>query len=306
MTKEVKDYVSRCFECNRNKSSNNRKYGLLQPLPIPPRPWHSLSMDFISQLLVSNGFDSILVIVDRFSKMSLFLRAKMISTSGDLAHLFIEHVYSKHGLPDNIVSDRGSLFVSSFWTSLCKQLQVTRNLSTAYHPESNGQTERVNQILKQYPRMYIPYQQDDWSKWLPLAEFAYNNSTHSSTNQSPFQTLYDRNPTFDSIHAKPIHRPKSYSQLLEIFRINFEPISKQPQAATRSKQTNFDSNHPPSKLATKCGSTLETFDRLARLASSPKGNLVPSTSKQLSRRVLFDFLFLQNGKRSTRSSTYLS
>jgi len=181
MTRDVKDYVSRCYDCNRNKSSNHKKFGLLQPLPIPPLPWHSLSMDFISQLPLSNNHDAILVIVDRFSKMSLFIRTKTTCTSSDLADLFVEHVFLKHCLPDNIVSDRGSLFVSSFWTSLCQHLKIRRNLSTAYHPESDGQTERVNQILKQYLRMFVSYQQDDWSKWLPMAEFAYNNTTHSST-----------------------------------------------------------------------------------------------------------------------------
>ncbi|KNZ57881.1 uncharacterized protein VP01_204g6 [Puccinia sorghi] len=135
MTKDVKDYVNRCYDCNRNKSSNHRKFGLLQPLPIPPLPWHSLSMDFISQLPLSNDYDAILVVVDRFSKMSLFIRTKTTCTSSDLAELFVEHVFSKHGLPDNIVSDRGSLFVSSFWTSL-------------YIPSSTQSTCHLQPLLK--------------------------------------------------------------------------------------------------------------------------------------------------------------
>jgi len=150
MTKDVKDYVKCCYDCNRNKSSNHWKFGLLQPLPILPLPWHSLSMDFISQLPLSNRHDAILVVVDRFSKMSLFLQTKMTCTSSELAELFVKFFFSKHGLSDNIVSDCGSLFVSSFWTSLCQHLKIKRNLSTAYHPESDGQTERVNQILGQY------------------------------------------------------------------------------------------------------------------------------------------------------------
>ncbi|KNZ61877.1 putative retrotransposon nucleocapsid protein, partial [Puccinia sorghi] len=129
----------------------HQKYGLLQPLPIPPLPWHSLSMDFISQVPLANGYDTILVVVDCFSKMSLFIRTKTTCTSSELADLFIKHVFSKHGLPDNIVSDRSSLFVSSFWTSLCQHLKIQQNLSTAYHPESDGQTERVNQILDCVP-----------------------------------------------------------------------------------------------------------------------------------------------------------
>ena len=115
-------------------------------------------MDFISQLPLSNGYDSILVVVDRFSKMSLFIKTYTTASAQDLAKLFVEHVFSKHGLPSNIVSDRGSLFVSSFWTSLGENLQVSRNLSTAYHPETDGQTERVNQILEQYLQMLVNYQ----------------------------------------------------------------------------------------------------------------------------------------------------
>lgn len=201
MTKDVREYVASCYQCQRNKVPRHKKYGLLQPLPIAPRPWDSLSMDFISQLPNSNGFDAILVVVDRFSKMSLFIKTYTTATAEDLAKLFVEFVFSKHGLPTNIVSDRGSLFISSFWTSLCECLKVSRNLSTAYHPESDGQTERINQILEQYLRMFVNYQQDDWSDWLPYAEFAYNNSTHSATKQSPFYTLYGRHPHFEALHA---------------------------------------------------------------------------------------------------------
>ncbi|MBW0577480.1 hypothetical protein O181_117195 [Austropuccinia psidii MF-1] len=121
-------------------------------------------------------------------------------TSLDLAHLFIKNIFSKHGLPSSIVSDRGSLFVSSFWTNLCQQLKISRDLSSAYHPETDGQTERVNQILEQYLWMYVSYHQDDWNAWLPLAQFLYNNSDHSSTKQPPFFTVSGRDPQFDSVH----------------------------------------------------------------------------------------------------------
>ncbi|MBW0557271.1 hypothetical protein O181_096986 [Austropuccinia psidii MF-1] len=121
-------------------------------------------------------------------------------TSLDLAHLFIKNIFSKHGLPSRIFSDKVPLFVSSFWTNLCQQLKISRDLSTAYHPEADGQTEKVNQILEQYLWMYVSYYQDDCNTWLPLAEFAYNNSDHYSTKQSPFFTVYERDPQFDSVH----------------------------------------------------------------------------------------------------------
>ncbi|MBW0593923.1 hypothetical protein O181_133638 [Austropuccinia psidii MF-1] len=119
-------------------------------------------------------------------------------TSLDLAHLFIKNIFSKHGLPSSIVNNRGSLFVSSFWTNLCQQLKISRDLSTAYHPETDGQTKRINQILEQDLWMYVSYHKDDWNTWHPLAKFFYNNSDHSSTKKSPFFTVYGRDPHFDS------------------------------------------------------------------------------------------------------------
>ncbi|MBW0495878.1 hypothetical protein O181_035593 [Austropuccinia psidii MF-1] len=182
------------------KNIHHKNFGLLQPLPIANGPWICLSRDLITQLPLSNSFDSILFIVDRFSKMAVFIPTMSSITSLDLAHLFIKNISSKHGLPSSIVSDRGSLFVSSFWRNLFQQLKISRDLSTSYQPETNAQTERLSQILEQYLRMYVSYHQDDWNTWLPLAQFSYNNSDHSSTKQSPFFTDYGREPHFDSVH----------------------------------------------------------------------------------------------------------
>ncbi|MBW0536644.1 hypothetical protein O181_076359 [Austropuccinia psidii MF-1] len=157
-------------------------------------------MDFITQLPLFNSYDSILVIVDRISKMAVFIPTMFSVTSSYLAHLFIKNILSKHVLPSSIVSDRGPLFISSFWTNPCQKLKISRDLSTAYHPETDGQTERLNKILEKYLCMYVSYHQDDWNTWLPLAEFSQNNSDYSSTKQSPFFTVYGRDPHFDSVH----------------------------------------------------------------------------------------------------------
>ncbi|MBW0566732.1 hypothetical protein O181_106447 [Austropuccinia psidii MF-1] len=132
--------------------------------------------------------------------MEIFSQTYSTITALDLAQIFISHVFSKHGLPSSIVSDRGSFFVSSCWTQLCQKLKISRDLSASFHPETDGQTERINQILEENLWMYVSYHQDDWHTWIPLAEFAYNNAEHSSTKQSPFFTIYGRNPSFDSIH----------------------------------------------------------------------------------------------------------
>ncbi|MBW0522388.1 hypothetical protein O181_062103 [Austropuccinia psidii MF-1] len=147
MTQFIKDYDSSCQQCSRNKNIHHKNIGLLKPLPIPNGPQICLSIDFITQLPLSNHFDPILVIMDRFSKMAVFIPTMSSIASLDLAHSVINNIFSNHHLPSSIVSDRGSLFVYSFCTNLCLQCKISRDLSTAYHPETDGQTERVNQII---------------------------------------------------------------------------------------------------------------------------------------------------------------
>ncbi|MBW0543981.1 hypothetical protein O181_083696 [Austropuccinia psidii MF-1] len=177
MTQFVKDYVSTCKKCSRNK-----KFGLLKPLPIPYGPCMFLSMDFITQHPLSNSFDSILVIVARFSNMAVFIPTISSIDSLDLAYLFIKNIFSKNGLPSSI------------------KLIISRDLSTAYHPETDGHKERVNKILEQYLWIHVIYHQDYWNTWLPLAEFSYNNSDHSLAKKSLFFTVHGRDPQFYSVH----------------------------------------------------------------------------------------------------------
>lgn len=143
-------------------------------------------MDFIETLPTSGDYNAILVVVDRFSKQSIFIPTTNECTSEDLAQLFVLHVFSKHGVPSHVTSDRGSEFISRFFRSLGAALSMELHFTSGYHPEGDGQTERINQILEQYLRIYCSYQQDDWHSLLPLAEFAYNNTPHSSTGVTPF------------------------------------------------------------------------------------------------------------------------
>jgi hypothetical protein len=196
----ISDFCRTCDMCPRNKAARHKPYGLLKQLPIPERPWESISVDFIGELPASVAADSgithnaILVVVDRLSKMSLFIPTTTTAGSADLARLYVRHVFSKHGVPSDIVSDRGSTFTSQFMSALGRLLNIKMNYSTAYHPETDGQTERTNQTLESYLRMYTNYQQDDWADLLPIAEFAYNNAPHSATQVSPFFANYGYNP----------------------------------------------------------------------------------------------------------------
>ena len=143
-------------------------------------------MDFIEKLPFSSGFDTILVIVDRLSKQAIFIPTQDTITSAELACLFVIHVFSKHGVPSHVTSDCGSEFVSHFFCSLGTALDMRLHFTSGYHLETNGQAEQTNQTLEQYLRIYCNYQQDNWSKLLLLAEFAYNNAPSATTGVSPF------------------------------------------------------------------------------------------------------------------------
>ena len=160
-------------------------------------------MDFIEKLPPSLGFTAILVIVDHLSKQSIFILTHDTITSVQLAQLFVLHVFSKHGVPSHITSNRGSEFVSHFFRSLGKALDVNLHFTSGYmyHPEGDGQTERTNQTLEQYLRVYCNYQQDNWAELLPIAEFTYNNAPSATTGVSPFFTNKGYHPNI-SVHPE--------------------------------------------------------------------------------------------------------
>ena len=197
----VKDYVNSCTTCKRSKAPRHKPYGLLKQLPIPIRPWSSISMDFIEHLPPSAGYTSILVIVERLTKQGIFIPTHDTITSAQLAELFILYVFSKHGVPSDVTSDRGTEFVSHFFRSLGKALDMNLHFTSGYHPEGDGQTERVNQTLEQYLRCYCNFQQDNWSTLLPLAEFAYNNAPSETTGTSPFFANKGYHPTL-TVHPE--------------------------------------------------------------------------------------------------------
>jgi hypothetical protein len=190
--------------CARTKLSHHTAYGPIKFLSIAEHPWNSITMEFITQLPTSSSFNSILIIIDRFTKMGLFIPTIATLSAEGLTDLIITWVVAKHGTPADIVSDRGAPFVSNFWRSLMKRLSIKLNLSTAYHPETDGQTERLNQVLEQYLRIYIDYLQDNWAPHLPLAEFAYNNAEHSATKLTPFFANKGFHPNLEvNIEAVP-------------------------------------------------------------------------------------------------------
>ena len=196
----VETVLSKCSICKRSKASRHKPYGELQPLPVPDKPWDSIAFDHITKLPKSKEpmtkvtYDSIFVITDRLTKYGYFIPYKEASNAEDLAYVFLRTIVSNHGLPTEIVSDRGTTFTAKFWQALMAQLGTKHKLSTAYHPQTDGQTERLNQTLEQYLRCYINYGQDDWVKWLPTAQLAYNSSVTETTKVSPSYANFGYNP----------------------------------------------------------------------------------------------------------------
>ena len=194
MRKTVEQYVRNCHTCSRSKSSRSGPYGVLKSLPVPSGRWKDISMDFVTGLPESNGFDAILVVVDRLTKMRHFIPTNTTIGAIGTADLLMRHIYKLHGLPDTIVSDRGPQFAADAQRQICRVLGIQRLLSTAFHPQTDGQTEIANAAMECYLRAFVSYQQDDWEPKLPFAEFAANNALSDTLHCSPFFANYGFNP----------------------------------------------------------------------------------------------------------------
>ena len=241
MTKSIKDYVGSCDVCARSKTARHKPYGKLQPLPVPEKPWSSISMDFITDLPKSSKFDAILVVVDRLTKMAHFIPCTKSISAKETADLVLNNVIRLHGIPEDIISDRGPQFASKFWKSLFSMLGTKTKLSSAFHPETDGQTERVNQVLEQYLRAYVNYLQDNWSGMLSLAEFSYNNSMHASTKRSPFFANYGFHPMFNILDPRPVGSVEAM-ELLEVIRSTQEQLKSQLHQAQQNYKMYADRN----------------------------------------------------------------
>ena len=225
MRQDTLSYVRSCDICQRTKGPQHLPHGYLQPLPIPETPWTSISMDFVVKLPQSTvgeqHFDSILVVVDRLTKMSHFIPCREASNGRALADTLFSQVFKLHGLPQSVVTDWGSTFRSQFTQQVLNLLKIKLKLSTAFHPQTDGQTERVNQCLEQYLRCFVSFQQDDWAEWLPMAEFQYNNSRSATTGMSPFYANYGFHSCMDFEPASelPAHNPAGASLVEQIRKV---------------------------------------------------------------------------------------
>jgi hypothetical protein len=239
MYKDIKNYVDGCEVCQRTKHETQHPQGLLQPLEIPPHPWHTISLDFITHLpLTRNHNDAILVVVDKLTKMAHFIATTSTVNAPTTARLILENIVTGHGLPIAMVSDRDPRFNSSFWRELWKLLGCTLKMSTAYHPQTDGQTERLNQTLEAMLRAYVNYKTDNWDDWLCFAEFSYNNSTNASTKYSPFFLNFGRHPQTPTTLLTGITTNDASSDMVEDMRILLE-VAKNNLEYALSEQAKY-------------------------------------------------------------------
>ncbi|KAF8752594.1 hypothetical protein RHS01_07510 [Rhizoctonia solani] len=223
-------HMDSCKTCQRIRKP---KYTSVppQPLELPTRPWQHVSYDMIVDLPKDRNYNSILVIVDSFTKYRIFVKCSSKLKAPELAELFLEHVWKHHCMLEKTVSDRGQIFNNKFLWALYKQLGIDPHFSSAYHPQSNRQTEQVNPSIEHFLRVYSGVNQRDWTKWLPMAEFAYNNAIHSSTGKTPFKALYGWEPALT-----PSNIPTNVLEANDLAQAMEEQWKEVESALQQSKQ----------------------------------------------------------------------
>ena len=248
----VKDYVSRCNRCARFKGSNQALPGKLKLLDTPPGPWKEISADFITDLPESEGFDSILVVVDWFSKEVEFIPCTKSVSTLDTTKLYLRHVWKHHGLPTGIILDRGPQFTLQVMKDIWKRLEIQPQLSTAYHLQMDGQTERINQDLQQYLHIFTSEKQNECVGWLLLVQFSYNAKKQLSTEKSLFEVTQSYQPKmgFEQRATKAPAAEELTKQMEEILEQVKENIEK-AKARMKRQADRHRSQAPDYKIGAK-------------------------------------------------------
>ena len=239
---DVQRFVQTCVVCQRTKTFPAKPQGLLQPNRVPTRPWEDISIDLITGLPESNTYNAICVIVDRFTKMiRLTPTTDQVSSEG-IARIYRDHIWKLHGVPSRVISDRGSIFVSQFMDALHDLIGSQAALSSAYHPQTDGQTERVNQEVELFLRMFTNEDQSDWSDWLSVAEYVHNNRVHSSTGHSPFFLNYGHHPRAitDPTQSTHVEAANSFAERMKSTR---ELAQKSLENAAKDMKKYYDLHH---------------------------------------------------------------
>jgi hypothetical protein len=233
----ISRYVTSCDSCQQNKPSHQSTMGLLRPLPIPDRPWQQVSMDLITALPRSrSGNDAIVVFVDKLTKMVHYAPTTTNVTAPQLATIFMRDVVRLHGVPESILSDRDPRFTAHFWRAFWEQLRTTLTMSTAYQPQTDGQTERANRTLEELLRSCINFEQTDWDEHLAAAELAVNNSIQASTGFTPFYLNSGREVVMPLDQAVAGLRPSPNPEASDRIRRLKSDLSRAREHIVRAQQ----------------------------------------------------------------------
>jgi hypothetical protein len=216
MKQDIRNFFIECDVCQRNKGEIVKSLGTLQPLPIPPAIWRDISMDFIIGLPKLENKSVIMVFVDHLSKYSHLCALQHPFITSTVAQIFMDRVFKLHGMLHSIVSNRDPTFTSNFWQELFKLQGTKLHLSTAYHPQTHGQTEVVNKCLETYLRCFASEKKNQWAQCLPLVEWWYNTSYHTTTRMTPFEAVYGQKTPSVLSYIPGVSKVHAVDQMLTV------------------------------------------------------------------------------------------
>ena len=232
------NFVEGCATCQQMKPNTHPTTAPLMPIiSHATQPFQQVTMDFITDLPISNGFDSIFIVVDQGLSKGVILCPcnKMINTN-ETTKLYIDNVFIQFGLPDIIISDRGPQFVSKVFNGIFEAIGVKHKMSTVFHPQTDGQTERYNQELEAYLRIYCTYKPDEWSNKLSLAQFAHNSRTHEALQKSPFELIYGTKPIALPEASEKTNSPVANNHISQLFKSREEALAAHELAHIKMKE----------------------------------------------------------------------
>ena len=293
MSANIKQYVNTCLNCHRVKLIRHKLHGQLELLSPAAFPFNEIMIDFITNLPPCNRrgqvFDLILVLVDRYTKMAMYISSRMDWEAKTMTDVVTKILLWKHNSLEAFISDRDSLFTAHYWEAFCAHLTIYCQYSIAFHPQTDEQTKQWNQILKLYLQSYINYQQDDWVNWLPIAEFAYNNSKHSSTGVTFFFAAYSRDPRYRKDFRQQMKREVSAA------RTHAEEVARMRKLLKAKWQTTliyaskyYDKKH-----------TLWTFSLKDKVWLNSKNIKTVQLSKKLDYKYFGSFMVLKPIEKQT-------
>ena len=245
MNGQISHYVRACPACARAKPQSRSSATTLQPHDVPPEPWHTIALDLVRPLPLSDGYDTILTIVDKLTKYTYFIPVSRDISSEGIAQIYAKKIFPDQGILKKIISDRGPQFASAFMKEFCKQTGITRNLSTVYHPETDGQSEIRNKHLGILLRLWVNERQDDWASWLPFVSMVLNNRQSEATGTSPFFLNNGRDHNLQFI-ARSAYVNESAAQFATRMKLAWDTAGRALKVANAKMKEQAAKHHRPS------------------------------------------------------------